>query len=193
MNRKIIAFIPICILFLIVLNGCSNLNDEQNIENSIDITVSSKITPTNVSDKESAYYYDYLNYEDKQDYMFYDCIVKVKNRSDYYIGHIFFPEFESDKGEYKSHFYDGGLPFLIEPHQTEYIAIAISVNKNLSQEKIDCIISEIPRKIRVNLCSCNKNDKENNFTLNYVDYCMDSFEVTDEDYSHHNIQYPEYQ
>lgn len=151
---------------------------------SIEVTMSDIIRPVDLSDNDLAYGTDYEHYDKKDDYLFYNCVLKVVNHSKYDILNVYLTPYESNDFCIDTKY--TGHRFTIQPNETEYVAGVISVKKGISESEKQNIVNNIKSEVVIDIGYAYENkaaEIEKTITK--------SFNIINENYFNNEVYYPD--
>lgn len=184
--KKHILFINISLILVIsiIFVSCSKDNEKSNnyyndATENIKITVSDKINKTDL-ENERVYSRAYSQYNLKDEYEYYSCIVKIENNSMSNVANVYFSDIKNKnfRIDYKSEMFS---PFFIESNSVGYVTCIISVKKGISNEELREIPYQLPQTIYLNFAD-DVND------ISYKFYINKEYTVCSDDFSNNDIQ-----
>lgn len=172
---KIVVVIGVilCIVLGLFLNFVG-----YNIGKNIQFSVSDKIVKTDL-ENQNVYARAYEQYELKDEYEYYTCIIKIENNSKKNIANVEFREIKKKnfRIDYENQMF---APLFVESNSVGYVPCIISVKKGISDEELKKIPYQLPSKIKISFAN-DVND------LNYSSKKYMNYSVVTDDYSKHKL------
>lgn len=166
----------------VALISCSKANfsstDYRNdAEKNIQISISDRIVKTDLKN-ERVYSGSYNQYNLKEQYEYYSCVVKIENSSMSNVANVSFDKTESKNFmiDYENEMFS---PFFVKRNSVGYVTCIISVKKGISDEEIRKIPYQLPKKINLYFAN-DVNDMSYQFSISKeYTVCSDDFSKND--------------
>lgn len=177
MKKRTSKFITIVIAIVVVLGIALGLYSNitgYNIGKNIQITVSDKLVKTDLKNQ-NVYARAYEQYELKDEYEYYTCIIKIENNSAKNIANVEFRNVSKKnfRIDYENPMF---APLFVDSKSVAYVPCIISVKKGISEQELKRIPYQLPSKIKISFAN-DVND------LNYSSKKFMNYSVCSDDYS----------
>ncbi len=174
----------LCIVLALIVLISSIVYLYNKPANDIDIKLSTVVKRTDLED--SSYYYstEYNGFEERTGYNVYNFYLNVVNNSDYDIYKIHMSSYVTD--EYIIDHYMGGAfdPFFVGSGKSDIVSLTICFKNTLTESEIKDIMSNLHKLLIVDLV-----EPDEEYPEEYSKTVIDSYDITDEDYSKDFPQY----
>ena len=181
---KLFVCVTLVLIISTIFISCSDSNDiskndSNDASKNIQVSISDKIVKTDLAN-DNVYSRAYNQYNLKNEYDYYTCIVKIENNSKSNVADVSFDKTESENFliDYENDMFS---PFFVQSNSVGYVTCIISVKKGISNEDLEKIPYQLPPKINLRFAE-DVND------MNYVFSVSKEYTVCSDDFSKNDVQ-----
>lgn len=176
----------LCIVFVLIVLIASISYLYNKPANDIDIKLSTVVKPADLENGDYYYFIAYGdNYEEKSGYNVYNFYLNVENNSDYDIYNIHMSPKMTDDYILNHYMINDFDKFDIPSGNTVVVPLTICFKNTLTESEMKDIMNNIHKLLIIDLVDPAEEDP-----VNYSKTVIDSYDITDEDYSKDCTQYP---